>query len=790
MLHRYETVLELDKTLQKLSKFATSQEAVERAISLRPYEDRDIIESELEKTDGATILSVRYGRPSFYSLKNPVADLTRAKAGAPLSIPSLLNLKEIFSQARSLKSWRKRCEDEVTSLDGEFSRLVENHSFEDKISKAILSEDQLSDNASDELFRIRRAIVRQSGRVKESLEKLLRSDVKKYLQENIVTIRDNRYVIPVKAEYRSQVPGLLHDASASGATVFIEPVSVVEANNEIRILTAKEQEEIDRILLELSSLAADCSKELINNYETIISLDVYFAKASYAIELKATKPNLSDIPLVDFKEARHPLLDAETVVPISVKLGEDYNGLIITGPNTGGKTVALKTIGLLVLMAKCGLLLPVAEGSTFYPFNSVLADIGDEQSIEQSLSTFSAHISRIIKILSVADSDSLVLLDELGSGTDPLEGAALAEAILEEIKNRGGLFMATTHYPELKTYALQTSGVENACFEFDVKTFCPTYRLLIGVPGSSNAFAISKRLGLPDGIIDSAKANLSGESRRFEEALDAMEEARKKYEKEYAEIAESGAAVKELRVRLEKREAKLLEEEDKKLEEASKRAKYIIDEARVQANRVIDELEELRKQKENEDLKELLGKAKSIRSKNIDQMYAAADPVIERNDEDYSLPRELVVGDKVLIYSMNKKAEVVERAGKNKKVLVRLGSMNTRVIIDDLRLIEAKESKKPTFSPTRSVKKNAQRQVSAELDIRGKNAEEAILEIDMFIDHAVLANLNQVTIIHGKGTGVLRKAVQTRLKSHPNVKTYRLGVFGEGEAGVTIACLK
>ena len=753
---------------------------------------------------------------NFYDMREQIAHLRLE--GTYLEEEELWNLQRSLSTIHRIIVFLSR--DSEEAADGNFTyrypalqRLTDGvcifPNIIGRIEQMLDKYGRIKDTASIELARIRYELQKTQGSISRTLNAILNTVKHEGLVDKDVspTLRDGRLVIPVVPSMKRRIRGIVHDESASGKTVYIEPAEVVETNNRIRELENEERREIIRILKDVASLIRPYIREISESYHLLANIDFIRSKSLLAELLNCYEPEISSEPVVDWIHARHPLLQlsleryatervpedtspVKKIVPLDIVLTPEKRMLIISGPNAGGKSVCLKTAGLLQYMLQCGLSIPVADRSQVGVFSSIMIDIGDEQSIEQSLSTFSAHISRIIKILSVADSDSLVLLDELGSGTDPLEGAALAEAILEEIKNRGGLFMATTHYPELKTYALQTRGVENACFEFDVKTFCPTYRLLIGVPGSSNAFAISKRLGLPDGIIDSAKANLSGESRRFEEALDAMEKARKKYEKEYAEIAESGAAVKELRVSLEKREAKLLEEEDKKLEEASKRAKYIVDEARVQANRVIDELEELRKQKENEDLKKLLGKAKSISSKDIDKMYAAADPVIERNDKDYSLPRELVVGDKVLIYSMNKKAEVIEKAGKNKKVLVCLGSMNMRVAIDDLRLIEAKEPKKPAFSPTRSVKKNAQRQVSAELDIRGKNAEEAILEIDMFIDHAVLANLNQVTIIHGKGTGVLRKAAQTRLKSHPNVKTYRLGVFGEGEAGVTIAYLK
>lgn len=789
MIHKYQAVLELDKVLKRLSQFAVSEDAVKMALSLCPSQNPQWIEQELNKTDAAMTLSLRFGRPSFSGVKNPTEDLAKAATGVTLSIPSLLNLGAIFQQARFLKKWRLQCESDDTSLDDEFSKLQENKAFENRLNQTFLSEDRLSDHASEQLFRIRRDIARQSEKIKESLEKLLRSGAQKYLQEHLITIRDNRYVVPVKAEYRSQVPGLVHDVSSSGATVFVEPVSVVEANNDIRILMAKEREEIEGILKELSNLAVSNSNLILANYQTIILLDFCFAKAAYAIELKGTKPTLSEKPYFNLKEARHPLLDSETVVPISIELGDRYDTLLITGPNTGGKTVALKTTGLFVLMAECGLLLPTTEGSVLYPFDAVLADIGDEQSIEQSLSTFSAHMSHMIEILSVITPNSLVLLDELGSGTDPLEGAALAEAILEEIRERGALLMATTHYAELKSYALQTDGVENASCEFDIETLSPTYRLLIGVPGRSNAFAISKQLGLSEKLIDRARRYQSEEGRRFEDVISALEAARKKYEEEYLTIIESGAVVKELRAQLEANETALLEQQEEKIQEASKRAKYIVDEVQSEANRIIGELEELRRQKNKEDAAELLAKAKSLRSGEIGRMYDVADPVIERKQENYQLPCELRRGDTVLIYSMNKQAQVLENLGNSKKALVQFGQMKMRVDVKDLRLLEKGIVKKPAFSTMRTVHQNSPKQVSAELDLRSKNVEEALLELDQFIDHAVLANLNQITIIHGKGTGVLRKAVQSHLKSHPNIRSYRLGVFGEGDSGVTIAQL-
>ncbi|HIZ54895.1 MAG TPA: endonuclease MutS2, partial [Firmicutes bacterium] len=698
----------------------------------------------------------------------------------------------VLRQARSLSGWFSQCENSSTSLTDYFDSLIINKFLENKITDSILSEDEIADTASDALASIRKKIRQSSVKIRESLDKMIRSSAhQKHLQDAIVTMRDGRFVVPVKAEYRSEIAGLVHDTSASGATLFIEPVSVVEANNEIRLLQSKEKEEIERILAELSADCAAVSSAILCDYQTILELNLYFAKANLAADMHAFKPEIFDDGIISLKKARHPLIDRDHVVPIDVELGERFTGLIVTGPNTGGKTVTLKTLGLLTLMAMCGLMIPAESGSRLSVFQQVLVDIGDEQSIEQSLSTFSSHMTNIISILKKADQHSLVLLDELGSGTDPVEGAALAISIIEELSRKGSRLAATTHYAELKMYALQTEGIENACCEFDVATLRPTYRLLIGVPGRSNAFAISARLGLDHSILEHAKGLVSTENKRFEDVVENLEHARQEYEEQTRLLYHRNQEVEQLRQEVDTLKKELEKQKSQEMERARLEAKKIVDNVRLRSEQLMDELEELRRQKNKEDFNARTQAARSQLKGRLGKLYDQANPVAEKPSEaPYRLPRPLKVGDSVLIADIDKKGVVLALPDKGGNVMVQAGIIKSRVPLSNLRLLEEQSVHVQRGATTRSVTSQKDRKVSTEIDLRGQNVEEALINLDHYIDNCVMGGMTQICIIHGKGTGVLRTAVQNHLKHHKNIASFRLGTFGEGENGVTIAEIK
>lgn len=781
--------LELDKILHKVSEKAVIDEAKDRIESLEPSYKFEEVSRLVEQTSDALSLSLRFGLPRFQNLKNPESFLKRCSAGGVLSNLDLLSVAAVLRQARLLLEWKGQT-DTVGSLRPFFEALAQRKQLEERIFDSILSEDEIDDSASEALFSIRRKIRNLHTKARDHLDKMIRSpSYQKYLQDAIVTIRDGRFVVPVKAEYRNEVPGLVHDTSASGATMFIEPVSVVEVNNEVRVLQAQEKEEIERILAELSALCADVAEEIQADFDYSVVLNVIFAKSEYALDIKATTPVVADDGRILLKKARHPLIPSDKVVPIDLELGEEFEQLVITGPNTGGKTVTLKTIGLLTIMTMCGLLIPAGEGSRISVFDRVLVDIGDEQSIEQSLSTFSAHMKNIVFILRHVTEHSLVLLDELGSGTDPVEGAALATAILEQFRAIGCKLAATTHYAELKMYALQTSRVENACCEFDIQTLMPTYRLLIGVPGRSNAFAISRRLGLAPDIIEEAGQLVSTENKRFEEVVNSLEASRQRYEHAETELSEKSVEVKRMREELERQRKNAEKQAEQEIQRARETAKKIVDDVRAASQQLMDELDQLRKQKEREEFSIRTFQAKSGLKGRMDKLYDMANPVTERKNTDYVLPRPLKKGDVVLIFDIDKKGTVLQEPDASGNVLVQAGIIKTRVPISNLRLLKEK-AVQFQGKTTRNVRSNAERKVTTEVDLRGETVEEALMDLDMFIDNAVMSGIHQINIIHGKGTGALRKAVQQRLKNHPSVRTYRLGVYGEGESGVTIAELK
>ncbi len=788
-MKKHFRALELDKIIAKLMEKVVIDKARERVEAIEPSYSFEEVKRLIEQTSDALMLSLRFGAPRFVNLKDPETYIKRCKAGGVLSNSELLSIASILRQTRSLCDWKGQTEVH-SCLDELFEVLCSHRQVEERIFSAIISEEEIADTASDELFSIRRKIKNLQMRTRDQLDKMIRSPLyQKYLQDPVVTIRDGRFVLPVKAEHRGEVPGLVHDTSASGATLFIEPASVVEADNEVRVLRSQEQDEIDRILSELSSLVAEIAEDVVADFDYCVILNIIFAKSELALDMKAATPEITSEGSLILKKARHPLISKEAVVPVDINLGESFHSLIITGPNTGGKTVTLKTIGLFTLMTFCGLLIPAAEGSRIPVYDRVLVDIGDEQSIEQSLSTFSAHMKNIIYILRHTTEHSLVLLDELGSGTDPVEGAALATAILERFRSLGCSLAATTHYAELKMYALQTDGVENACCEFDVKTLQPTYRLLIGVPGRSNAFAISKRLGLSQSIINSAEDLVSSENKRFEEVVDSLEASRQRFESEENKLSLQNREIERMKGEL-KRERKLLEQEkEREIQQAREQARKIVEDVRARSQQLIEELDELRKQKEREEFSSKTFQAKAGLKGKITKLYDLANPVTERKNSHYVLPRPLKKGDTVLIFDIDKKGTVLQEVDKSGNVLVQAGIIKSRVPIVNLRLLDEKPVRFQGKT-TRTVRSKAERQVSSELDLRGETVEEALMDLDMFIDNALLSGIHQLNIIHGKGTGTLRKAVQEHLKHHPSIRTYRLGVYGEGESGVTIAELK
>ena len=787
--------LELEKVLEMLATHTACPDAREIALSLKPESSLEMAQSLLNQTQSAHMMLARFGGPAFGGLKNVNNALSRADAGSTLSMKELLDIASVLHVIRSIVTWRSTNSGVETVLDVYFDALSPNKFLEDAITNAIISEEEMSDNASPLLQTIRRKIRNQESNIREKLDRLIRSSGnQKFLQENIITMRNGRFVVPVKNEHRSEIPGLVHDTSSSGATVFIEPAAVVEANNEIKVLQSQERDEIERILSELSAQCGEFANSIKNSYECAVELNVIFAKAQLAYRMNASVPILNDDGIIDLKNARHPLIAKDKVVPVNIRLGDDFDTLVITGPNTGGKTVSIKTLGLMSMMAMCGLMLPVSDESRISVFENVLADIGDEQSIEQSLSTFSAHMTNIIEILNTAGEKSLVLIDELGAGTDPVEGAALATAILERLHINGAKIGATTHYAELKSYAVDTPRVENGSCEFDVATLRPTYKLLIGVPGKSNAFAISERLGMSKDIVERAKELVDTESTRFEAVYDKLETTRKAMEEEKDRAEKALREAERLKKEAIKQKEDIASIREKEIEKARNEAVKIVDGARRESYALLAEIDALKKeQKKTKNAADLARRARSAVKKGMEALDSAADPVMNlAEDDDYVLPRELKIGDSVIIASLAKQAEVTSLPDKKGEVGVVAGAIKTRVHISDLRLVEKQVQKKPAPKRTGSSNFEARSTAKAEtkVDLRGMNADEAIMTLDRYIDTAYRLSITEFTVVHGKGTGVLRSAVQQYLKGNSFIKSYRLGVYGEGENGVTIVTLK
>ena len=782
--------LEFDKIRAMLASLAPTSGAAELARGLLPSDRVAKVRSDLKKTTDARRLADAKGQPSFGGVSDITSACERADKGAVLTPRELIDVGAVLRASRSLLEYIRSNRTFDSVLDETFERLIPNKSLEDRISKSIISEDMIADEASSELSDIRRKIRAANIRIKDNLKSFVNGSYSKYLQENIVTMRNGRYVVPVKAECRGEVKGLIHDTSSSGATVFVEPMSVVEANNELRMLESKEAHEIERVLAEMSADVSGISSVIRLNYENITELAFIFACAELSRKMRACEPIIAGDRRIALKKARHPLIDPAAVVPIDVSLGADKDTLIITGPNTGGKTVTLKTLGLFTLMAQAGLHIPAEEGSCICVQERVLVDLGDEQSIEQSLSTFSSHMVNIISIIKEKNDRSLVLFDELGAGTDPVEGAALAVAVIENIRAAGALCAATTHYAELKAYALDTEGVVNASCEFDVETLRPTYRLIVGAPGRSNAFAISKKLGMPDAVIDRASEYVSSENKRFEAVIGELEAQRCEMEREKERVRALREELEREKASSEAEIAKKLENAEKTLERAREKSQSMVQSAKLSSDFIMEQMERVRRERDSERLGEELDRARRELREHLRANERKFDPVVERKrDEAYVLPRALRRGDEVLIVSLGRRATVLADPDRSGKVEVQAGIIKTKVALSDLELVE--ESKKDTTDKRRGgYRMTVNRDFRDEIDLRGKTGDEAWSAVDKYFDEAMMAGFSTVRLIHGKGTGALKAALWEYLRRDPRVSKYRIGQFGEGDGGVTVVELK
>ena len=791
-----EKLLEFDKIKQMLAERAATEGSKRAALALMPEDDPDRVEALLRRTTDASMLLRDKGMPPFGGVRDISEAIDRAEKGAMLSASELLDAANLLRTVRGLAAYGKTERRYETVLDDIFSRLLPDRPLEDRIFSSIISEDRVADDASPALSDIRRKIRLITVRIRELLAKYTGGDYSKYLQESIVTMRNGRYVVPVKVEYKNEIKGLVHDTSSSGATYFIEPMAVVEANNELHTYEAKERYEVESVMRQLSACVADAAAKLRYDLENTDELALVFACASFSSSYEGRAPViLKKERTLEFYGARHPLIPAATVVPVNIKLGGEADTLIITGPNTGGKTVSLKTLGLFAAMAQSGLHIPVAEGSRMCVFDRILVDLGDDQSIEHSLSTFSAHMVNIVSIVNDLTPDSLVLFDELGVGTDPIEGAALAIAIIGEVRSAGALCAATTHYAELKSYALCTPGVQNASCEFDVDSLRPTYRLIIGAPGRSCALAISERLGLPKRILDRASGEISDENRRFEDVIERLETDREAYEKAKSEAEELLEESRRAKLESERRASEKLAAAERELERARKKATEMIEGARISSEYVFAELEKAKKAKDRENFgAELEAARKAVRARAeadgglFDSGLAEADP-------DYVLPRELHKGDRVWLMNIGKEGVLLSDPDRNGGVRVSVGGIRTKTVLSNLKLAEDVVT---VTDPSDGKKVTAKEYTAAavskkcppELDIRGMTADEGWTETDRYLDSAVFAGLRSVTVIHGKGTGALRAAIRGRLSSDPRVSSFRAGQYGEGDTGVTVVELK
>ncbi len=785
--------LEYDKIIAMLAECAPTDGSRKRALTLSPTNDFDIINSRQEKTEDAKRLINAKGYPHFSSPESVIPAGERAYKGASLSPQELLDIASMFYSASMLLDYINTDKPFSTSLDEIFNRIIPNKALETKIKRSIISPELIADEASPELADIRRKIRATNNRIKDTLQSYIGGNRNKYLQENIVTMRNGRYVVPVKAEYKNELKGLVHDTSSSGATLFVEPMAVVDANNELKSLTAAETHEIDRILMMLSAECGEMSSVISLNYHNITEIAFYYACASLAMQMNAERPQVVKKHLVSLKRARHPLIDKQMVVPIDVSIGEKFDTLVITGPNTGGKTVTLKTIGLLTLMAQSGLQIPALESSSIGIFDEVLVDMGDEQSIEASLSTFSSHMVNVVDILSKCGEGSLVLFDELGSGTDPIEGAALAIAILKKTKALGSISASTTHYAELKMYALETEGVQNASCEFDIETLRPTYRLVVGMPGKSNAFAISEKLGLADDIIEEAGKLIERDNKRFEDVIERLDTNRIEMEREKEKTAALRREYEEYKKNAEAAlNAKISKSEDE-ISKQTLKARQILDSARASSEFIFRQLEELKKQEDKEKRYELMNSAKEeIRKKlrESEELYGGISVKEISLDDEYKLPRPLVIGDKVYVVTVGSEGVITSLKDKKGLYAVTCGILKTKVTEEKLRLLDGGQKYKmkentPKVSEGK-IKKSIVSSFRSEVDVRGMIGDDAWFVVDKYLDDAVLAGVPAVRIIHGKGTGALRAALWRYFKTDRRIKSYRHGEYGEGDAGVTV----
>lgn len=783
--------LEYYKIIDMLEAFATSSIGKNKCRQLRPLDNLTEIETMQQETADALSRIYQKGSLSFSGVKDVRGSLKRLEVGSTLGIGELLAIRSLLENASRAKAYsRRETENEHTdSLDNMFELIEPLSPLATEIGRCILSEDEISDDASTGLRQVRRSMKLTNDKIHTQLSSFVSGNSRTYLQDAVVTMRNGRYCIPVKAEYKSQVPGMIHDQSSTGSTIFVEPMTIVRLNNEMRELEIQEQKEIEMILSNLSQLAAENLDAIFDDVKLLSELDFIFARAQLAKSQNATEPRFNRDRIIDIKKARHPLIDKHKVVPIDIRIGETFDLLIVTGPNTGGKTVSLKTVGLLTLMGQSGLHIPAFDNSRLSVFREVYADIGDEQSIEQSLSTFSSHMTNVVRFMETADSDSLVLFDELGAGTDPTEGAALAIAILSTLHERGICAMATTHYSELKVYALSTPGVENASCEFDVETLRPTYRLLIGVPGKSNAFAISQKLGLPLSIIERAKEQISQEDETFEDVLSNLEESRKTIESEREELASYKEEIKTLKEQLEAKQDKLDQRKERIIAEANEEAHRILREAKDYADQTMRIFNKAGK--DSMSAKDL-EKHRSDLRKKMDKAGKKVALKTPQKQKSTLRPQDLSLGDSVKVMSLNVKGTVSSKPDSKGMLFVQMGILRSKVHISDLQLIDEPVITGPALSRTGAgkIKMNKSASVRTEINLLGKTVDEAVSELDKYLDDAYLAHLSSVRIVHGKGTGALRKGVHNYLKRLKYVQDFHLAEFGEGDAGVTIVEFK
>lgn len=785
-------VLEYYKIVEMLEEKTESQLGGEMAKGINPLTDINEIKKMQNETEEALELIIRRGNPPLYGIYDISYELKMADIGGALSPGALLKVSDSLRVTRNLKNYMKEVREEDETKYPILQNLMDNlrifKDIEDEINNAILNENELSDNASPKLRSIRRQIINKNQSIKDKLNSIIGSGrYKKYLQDSIVTMRESRYVVPIKQENKAFFPGIVHDQSSSGATLFVEPMAVVELNNELRELELEERKEIERILKELSQLVSYEGEDIGNNQKILQEIDFIFAKGKLALEMDGTKPILNDKGYINIKKARHPLLDSKTVVPIDIYLGKDFNSLVITGPNTGGKTVTLKTVGLITLLAQSGLHIPADFNSQVGVFNQIFADIGDEQSIEQSLSTFSSHMTNIIKILDEVGDNSLVLFDELGAGTDPTEGAALAMSILDNLLKKSIRTIATTHYSQLKIYALTTDGVRNASVEFDVETLRPTYRLLIGVPGKSNAFEISKRLGLQDYIIEYAKTLVSKESMEFEDVLQAIDRDRRTIEEEKFVIEKLKSEVEKLESQVKAEKKKAEENRERIILQAKEEARNILRIAKEESDTIVQELREISHEVEKDRNRKIQESQEKLKTSLNEVERSLAENVL--NIKSKEPPKNLKIGETVEVLSLNQIGNVLELPDENGNLVVQVGIMKVNVHISSLRRAKVEESEK-TQGSTKAIIKSKSSNIKNEIDLRGKTLDEALLDLDKYIDDIFISGLKEAYIIHGKGTGVLREGIKGYLKGHRHVKSFRIGKYGEGGDGVTVMEIK